>query len=260
MKPRRIDPLASVHPRAELGEGVVVGPFAVVGPGVQLADDVTVGPHAVLSGPTFVGARGRIHSHAAVGGPPQDRRHAGEPTTLRIGEDTEIREFATLHRGTARDRGETTVGARVLVMAYAHVAHDCIVGDDVVLANAATLAGHVVVDRFAVLAGLAAVGQHVRVGESAFVAAGAMVERDVPPFTIVSGDRARVRGLNAVGLARRGMPVDTVRALKRAHRALFLTRAPRAERIARARGLASSVPEVLMLVEFVESSVRGVCR
>jgi len=259
MSSNRVDPLASVHPRAELGGGVEIGPFAVVGPGVQIGEDVSIGPHAVIGGPTVVGARCRIHSHAVVGGAPQDRRHAGEPTTLHVGADTEIREFATLHRGTVRDRGDTQVGARVLVMAYVHVAHDCVVGDDVVLANAATLAGHVVVEPFATIAGLAAIGQRLCVGESAFVAAGAMVERDVPPFSVVSGDRARVRGLNRVGLARRGFPTETLRALKRAHRALFLSSAPRAERLRSARDAAGGVTEALRLVDFVAKSPRA-CR
>ena len=260
MIPNRVDPLARVDPRAELAGGVEVGPFAVVGPGVQIGPEATVGPHAVVFGPTVLGARCRVHAHAVVGGPPQDRRHGGEPTTLHVGPDTEIREFSTLHRGTARDRGDTRVGARVLVMAYAHVAHDCVVGDDVILANAATLAGHVTVEAFAIVAGMAAIGKRLRVGESAFVAAGAMVERDVPPFHIVSGDRARVRGLNRVGLERRGFSMGTIQALKRAHRVLFVSRAHLAERVAAARALAANAPEVQKLVDFVASSPGRICR
>ena len=256
----RIDPLASVDPRAELGGDVEVGPFAVVGPGVQVGARTSIGPHATVLGPSRIGSSCRIHAHAALGGAPQDLRHHGEPTTLHVGDGTEVREFATLNRGTARDRGDTTVGARVLLMAYAHVAHDCIVEDDVVLANGATLAGHVRVGRHAVLGGLCAVGQYLRVGESAFVAAGAMVERDVPPFHVVSGDRARVRGLNRVGLARKGIGAEAMAALKRAHRMLVRSRDPLDRRLAATRAALGSVPEVAALLTFYESSRRGVCR
>jgi UDP-N-acetylglucosamine acyltransferase len=256
----RVDPRACVDPRAELGVAVEVGPFAVVGPGVQVGDGTSIGAHATVLGPSRIGAGCRIHAHAVLGGPPQDLRHRGEPTTLHVGERTEVREFATLNRGTARDRGDTSVGARVLVMAYAHVAHDCVVDDDVVLANGAMLAGHVRIGRHAILGGLCAVGQHLRVGESAFVAAGAMVERDVPPFHVVGGDRARVRGINRVGLARRGFPPSVLAALRRAHRLLVRSRDPLDRRLAATRESLGSVPEVQRLLEFYESSERGVCR
>ncbi|GAC1357664.1 MAG: acyl-ACP--UDP-N-acetylglucosamine O-acyltransferase [Polyangiales bacterium] len=180
----------------------------------------------VVLGPTRLGPRVVVHPFAALGGPPQDRTYAGEPTELVIGEDTAIREHVTIHRGTAKDRGTTLVGARCMIMAGAHVAHDAIVGDECTIANACQLAGHCVLEDGAVLGGAAALAPFVRVGRVAFVAAGARVEHAVPPFHIAQGDRARVRALNMVGLKRRGLGEATIAALERTHRTIYRSRKP----------------------------------
>ena len=216
-----VDRTAIVDERARLAEDVVVGAYCVVGPSVTIAQGARLHSHVVVEGPTRIGARVVVHPFAVLGGAPQDRSHEGEPTELEIGDDTVIREHATLHRGTRKDRGKTSVGARCLLMVGVHVAHDVVVGDDCTIANACQLAGHSVLEDGVVLGGAAALAPFVRVGEAAFVAAGACVERDVPPFHIAQGDRARVRTLNVVGLRRRNVPSTSIDALERAHREIY---------------------------------------
>lgn len=252
-------PTAIVDRRAELDSTVEVGPYAVIGAGVRIGAGTVIGAHAVIEGPTQLGADNRIFPHAVLGTAPQDKSHAGEPTRLQIGSGNVFREHTTVHRGTARGRGVTVIGDRGLFMASSHVAHDCVVGDDVVVANAVLLAGHVEVGSWAVFGGLSAVSQSLRVGESAMVAAGAMVERDVPPFHIVAGDRAHVRALNRVGLRRRGLSAEAVAALRQAHRMLFRAGLPLAEAIVTTRRQLGAVPEVSRLLDFLQSARRGVC-
>lgn len=254
-----IHPTAVVDRDAELDATVEVGPYAVIGAGVRLGAGCTIGAHAVIEGPAELGAGNRVFAHAVLGMAPQDKRHGGGPTRLVIGRDNIFREFVTVHRGTTHGRGATAIGDRNLFMASSHVAHDCVVGDDVVMANGVLLAGHVEVGSHAVFGGLAAVGQMLRVGESAMIAAGAMVERDVPPFHVVSGDRARLRALNRVGLRRRGLSADAVLALRRAHRMLFRSGAPLAEAMVATRRELGAVPEVQRLLDFLASARRGVC-
>jgi UDP-N-acetylglucosamine acyltransferase len=255
-----VHPTAVVARPAELGRGVRIGPYAVIGPRVRLGAGTWVGAHAVVEGRTSVGADNRIFPFASVGGPPQDLKYRGEPSCLEIGCGNAIREYVTMNPGTEAGGMVTRVGNGSLFMASAHVGHDCDVGDAVVLANSAALAGHVVVEAHAIIGGLAGVHQFTRIGESAMCGAGAMVSQDVPPFCTASGDRARLFGLNLIGLRRRGFSDDTVRALKRAYRALFLGDEPREQALARARAAGGHVPEVAQLVAFVEGSERGVCR
>jgi UDP-N-acetylglucosamine acyltransferase len=198
-----IDERAVVSPKAIIGPGCRIGPLAVIGDDVRLGANCHVSAHSVVEGPTVMGEGNRIHPFACIGGPPQDKRHRDEPTELVIGEGNVFREYVTVNRGTVHGGGRTVVGDNNLFMAYSHIAHDCFVGDGVVLANHATVAGHTVIGDFAVFGGMAAVGTFLRIGESAMLAAGAMVEREVPPFCIVSGDRARLRAVNRVGLTRR---------------------------------------------------------
>lgn len=225
--PTRVDPLATVASTATLDDGVSVGPYAVVGDGVHLGADTRLLAHAVVLGPTTLGARNVVHPFAVLGGEPQDRSYRGEPTRLVVGDDNVFREHVTVNRGTAKDRGETRVGAGNLLLAGAHVGHDCVLGDGVLLTNAVLLGGHVTVGDHAVLGGGAAVAPFCGVGRIAFVAGGACVERDVPPFVIAAGDRARVRSLNVVGLERRGVPAASVTRLRGVFRRLFGGRAPR---------------------------------
>jgi len=221
-----IHPTAVIDPRAELARSVRIGAYAAIGPHVVLGDDVEIRSHVVIDGPTRIGARSVVHPFAAIGGPPQDRSYRGEPTRVEIAEDTIIREHVTIHRGTARGAGVTRIGARCFVMAGCHVAHDVQVGDDVTLAGGTLIAGHVVFEEGAVTGGGAAFAQFSRVGALAFVAAGAQVEHAVPPYHIAQGDRARVRGLNEVGLDRRGVPEGSRVQLRAAHRALYRSGRP----------------------------------
>jgi UDP-N-acetylglucosamine acyltransferase len=224
-----IHPSALVAEGAELGEGVVVGPLAIVEGDVVLGDGTRLDAHAVVRAGTTLGRGNVVHPFAVIGGEPQDKRHAGEPTRLAIGDDNVFREHVTAHRGTARGGGTTRIGSGCLFMAGAHVAHDALVGDGVVLANGTLLGGHVVLGDHVVTGGLVAIAPFVRVGTRAFLAGGAMVERDVPPFVIASGDRARVRALNRVGLERAGIGEAERAPLDRAFRAIFRGDAPRRE-------------------------------
>lgn len=222
----RVHSAAVVDPSARLADGVVVGPFCHVGPGVEIGEETELISHAVVLGPARIGRRNRVYPHATLGAPPQDRSYQGEPTELRIGDDNELREGVTVHRGTLKGNGITTIGSRCLLMVGAHIAHDCVVGDGVTLANYTSLGGHVTVEDGAVCGGHVAVAPFVRLGASCFVAGGSMVERNVPPFVIAEGNRARVRALNRVGLARAEVPEKSRVALDRAFRILFVAKSP----------------------------------
>ena len=254
-----IHPSAVVAPGAELGEGVRVEAFAVIGPHVRIGAGGWVGPHAVVEGRTTLGARVRIFQFASVGAVPQDLKYRGEPSTLEMGDDNVIREYVTLQPGTAGGGMVTRVGGGCLFMGSAHIGHDCIVGNNVILANGAALAGHVQVGDYAIIGALAGVHQFVRVGESALCAAGAMVSLDVPPFCIAAGDRARLFGLNSVGLRRRGMPAETRAAVKHAYRVLFQGSRGWRGALSAVRATSGSIPEVARLLEFLETSRRGLC-
>ena len=219
--PPRVHPSAVVESGARLANDVEVGPLCVVGSDVELGEGTELAAHATVLGPTRIGRRCRVYPHATLGGPPQDRSYSGEPTVLEVGDDNTFREQVTVHRGTAKGGGTTRIGSRCLLMVGAHVAHDCQLGDEVVLTNLATLGGHVQADSNVVCGGHVAVAPFVRLGRGCFLAGGAMVERDVPPFVIAAGDRARVRGLNRVGLRRMGVPEDSCRALLGAYRVLW---------------------------------------
>lgn len=255
-----IHPTAIVDPSAELGD-VELGPYAIVGPRVRLADGVVLGAHAVVGSDTEIGPRTRLDSHAVLGGDPQDLKHDGSVRTrLRVGADNVFREFSSAHRGSSGGRGETVVGDGNYFMANSHVAHDCTVGDGTMFANSAAIAGHVAVHDGAVLGGLCAVHQHARIGRLAMLGGGAMCAQDVPPFSVAQGDRARLYGLNVIGLRRAGMDIDTVGALKEAFRILFVNDMPRRTAIGMVQEQLGTVPEVVELVAFLESSARGVCR
>jgi UDP-N-acetylglucosamine acyltransferase len=256
----RIHPTAVVDPAAKLADDVEVGAFTVIGPGVELSSGVVVANHVSLSGLTRVGARTRIHPFAALGGDPQDRSFTGERTRLEIGCDNVIREGATIHVGTPHGGGCTRIGDDNLIMNGAHVAHDCQIGSHVIVASFVGLAGHVVVEDHAVLGAYTGVHQFSRIGESVMTAASAMLSRDAPPFAMMAGDRARVVGLNVVGLRRRGLDETAVRALKHAFHLLFSSRLRLDAALARVRAELADSPEVARLLRFLESSTRGVSR
>lgn len=253
-----IHPTAVVDPAAEIGD-VEIGPFAVIGPGVKLEDGVVVMAHAVVIGPTSIGAGTRIHPHATVGGDPQDLKYKGESSSLEIGRDNVIREYVTINRGTEVGGGVTRIGDSNLLMANSHVAHDCQVGSHCIFANSAAVAGHAQIQDRAVLGGLSGVHQHARIGRCAMVGAGAMASLDVPPFTIANGDRARLYGLNIIGLKRAGFNQSSISVLRDAYRELFGGTAPLRMAAERLRERYDQ-PEVHELARFIEGSVRGVCR
>jgi UDP-N-acetylglucosamine acyltransferase len=256
----QIHPTAIVDPRAELGD-VQVGPYAVIGAGVRLHDGVQIGAHAVIEGETEIGPRTAVHPHAVLGGPPQDRKHVlGGPSRLVIGADNVFRELSTAHRGTSTGRGQTVIGDRNYFMASSHVAHDCVVGSDTMFANSAAIAGHVEVGDGAVLGGLCAVHQHARIGRLAMIGGGGMCAQDVPPFMLAQGDRARLHGVNIIGLRRSGMDDATIQAIKDAFRLLFLGDLPRKTAISRVEEAHGQVAEIAELIAFLRASVRGTCR
>ena len=256
-----IDERAIVAPGAKLDPTVEVGPFAMIGENVEIGPGTVVGPFAMIDGWTKIGANCRIFHHASVGSIPQDLKYRGEPTTLTVGDGTIIREFATLNLGTVGGGGKTAVGKNCLLMAYSHVAHDCIVGDGVIMANSATLAGHVTVDDFVIIGGLSAVHQFVKLGEHSIVGGCSAVAQDVPPYVTVSGNRAKLYGLNLIGLKRRDFSEETVKALKKAYKAIFQTSKGLADTIVKLRESEDyKLPEVKKLVDFVANSERGVTR
>ncbi|HVG59454.1 MAG TPA: acyl-ACP--UDP-N-acetylglucosamine O-acyltransferase [Hyalangium sp.] len=256
----QVHPTAVVHPDAQLHETVEVGPFAVIGPKVKIGAGTRVGPHAVIEGRTTLGARNRVFQFSSLGAAPQDLKYAGEDTELVIGDENQIREFTTLHIGTAGGGGVTRVGNRNLIMANSHVAHDCVVGNGCILANSAALGGHVVVEDHVIFSGLTAVHQFTRIGKHAFVAGGAMVVMDVPPYCMAQGDRAELVGLNTVGLERHGFTEAQIGRIKEAYKILFRSKMQMTEALARLKAEYGGQPEIDHMVSFIEQSKRGLTR
>lgn len=254
-----VHPTAIVDPGAALGPRVVVGPYCIVGPGVQIGAGTTIGPHAVIQRDTTLGRGCSVGPGAVLGADPQDLKYRGEPTALEVGDETRIREYATLHRGTAAS-GRTVVGKRCYLMTYVHVAHDCVIEDDVVIANAVQLAGHVHVEANATIGGLTPIHQFVRIGRFALVGGGSRVPQDVPPFTRAAGNPMRLYGINTLALVRAGFPNEVRAALKHAYRLLFNSNLALSQAVERLRLESADVQEVMRLVDFVVSSQRGVLR
>jgi UDP-N-acetylglucosamine acyltransferase len=254
---------AIIQPGAKLAEDVEIGPYAIIGPHVSIGKGTKIGPHAVVEGWTTIGEYNQIFQLASVGAVPQDLKYQGEETYLKIGDRNIIREFATIHLGTVTGDGETTIGNGNLFMAYSHVAHDCHLGNGVVMANAATLAGHVTVEDYAILGGLCAVHQFTRIGAHVMIGGGTLVGHDIPPYTIVtSGERrdAALRGLNLVGLKRRGFSDEVINDLKKAYKILMFSKLKLQDAIARIRAEVPAGPEVNYFVDFIENAKRGICR
>ncbi len=254
-----IHPSAVVDPAAELGDGVEVGPYCGVGAGVRLGAGCQLQSHVALAGPSAIGAENVFYPFACVGGRSQDLKYTGEPTHLTIGDRNTFREFTTVHRATAPG-GTTRIGSSGNFLSYSHIAHDCVVGDEVIFSNNGTLAGHVEVGDRAVVGGLTAIHQFCRVGRLAITGGCSKIVQDVPPFTMVDGNPARARGINQVGLERAGYPKETVRALRDAFRVLYRLDLNTAQALEKIRAELGTVPEVGELVEFVEASQRGITR
>jgi UDP-N-acetylglucosamine acyltransferase len=252
-----IHPTAVIHPSAKIADCVEIGPYAVIGEGVTLHPRVQVGPHAVVEY-AEVGEACRIFAGAFVGTAPQDLKYRGERTKLILGPGCVVRECVTLNRGTAAT-GETRIGSRCLFMAYSHVAHDCIIGNEVILANSVAVAGHCEVGDACVIGGMVGLHQFVRVGKMAMIGAGAMVPLDIPPYTMAWGDRARLNGLNLIGLRRRGFHAEQISSLKKAYRELFSSEQPIADLLKQMGARQNSEP-VNDLIAFLSKSSRGFCR
>lgn len=255
-----IHPTAVIDPAAELAEDVSVGPYSVIEANVTIGAGTEIGPHVVIKGTTRIGSQNRIFQFASVGEEPQDKKYAGEPTALEIGDRNTIREFVTINRGTAQDDGVTRLGDDNWIMAYVHIAHDCRIGNETIFANNASLAGHVSVGDYAILGGFTLVHQFCQIGAYSLTAFGSGISKDVPPFVTVGGTPAKAHGLNMEGLRRRGFPEESRKALRRAYRTLYRESLSLQDALAALREQAASCAEVGMLVEFLEQQSRGIVR
>ncbi len=254
-----IHPSAILDPSAVVGAGVRIGPYCVIGPGVQLGDDCRLHNHVVIDGPTRIGRGNEFYPFAAIGHRSQDLKYAGEPTALRIGDGNVFREFCTIHRST-RQGGETVIGSHGNFLAYTHIAHDCFVGDHVVFSNNGTLAGHVEVQDHAVISGFSGIHQFCRVGRHAITGGWSKAVQDVPPFFIADGNPAEARGVNTVGLERRGFEEATIRIIKEAYRILYRSNLNTSQAVERLEESFPGSPEIGELLAFIRSSQRGIVR
>jgi UDP-N-acetylglucosamine acyltransferase len=256
-----IDPRAVVAPGAQLAADVQVGPYTVIGPDVVIGKGTWVGPHVVINGHTTIGEGNKIFQFASIGEAPQDKKYAGEPTRLQIGNRNVIREYCTISRGTVHDKGVTTLGDDNLLMAYTHVAHDCVLGNNVIMVNLAMIAGHVTLGDWAILSGYCGVHQHCRVGAHAFIANNCGVTRDVPPYVMAVGNPAVPHSINTEGLKRRGFTAEQIRNLRNAYRVLYRSDLPLASALEQLSELAKSQPELRPFVEFISvGEGRGLIR
>lgn len=256
----KIHPTALVSPRAEVAETATIGPYCVIGDHVRIGRETKIESHVVIGGHTELGERNTVFPFVSIGSPPQDVGYKGEDTRVSIGNDNLIKEFVTINRATTKQDWVTIVGNENFLMAYAHVAHDCRLGNRIIMSNAATLGGHTEIGDCATLGGLAATHQFVRIGAYAFVGGKSGVDRDVPPFMMIAGERARLYGVNRRGLRRHGFSQEVIDGLKKAYRIIWRDEGPLAEAITRAREEVPSSPQLEMLLRFFEGSKRGVLR
>lgn len=255
-----IDPRAIVAPDAEIADGVEIGPYTIIGAGVKIGAGTWVGPHAVINGPTTLGRDNKVFQFASIGDAPQDRKYAGEPTRLEVGDRNVFREFCTINRGTAGGRNVTRIADDCLFMAYSHVAHDCIVGSRVVMSNCTALAGHVELGDWVILSGYSAIHQFCKVGAHAFLANNAAVTRDVPPYLLVAGSPAEPKGINSEGLKRRGFDAVQIANIKNAYRIFYRSKLKLAEATEQLKALVPSQPEIKPFVDFLAASERSIIR
>src|SRR5271169_1512075 len=255
-----IHPTALIHPNARLADDVTVGAYSIIGEHVEVGAGTSVGPHVVIEGHTRIGKNNRIFQFNSLGGIPQDKKYAGEPMRLEIGDNNIIREYCTFNIGTAQDAGVTQVGNNNWIMAYVHLAHDCHVGSDIVLANSVQLAGHVRVDDFAILGGFVGVHQFCQVGAHVMVGGGCLLFQDLPPYVMVGGNPAVPHGINSEGLKRRGFSSGTIMAIKRAYKTLYKSGLPLEQAKDEIGAQAAEHPELKMFTEFLARSTRGIIR
>ena len=255
-----IHPTAIVSSKAEIASDVQIGPYSVIAENVSIGSGTVIGPHVIIEPYVSIGSNCHIFQYASVGTQPQAVKFKGEKTFVKIGNGTVVREFATINRGTAFGTGVTEIGEQNLLMAYCHVAHDCQTGREVILANNATLGGHIVIGDHVTVGGLVAIHQYVRIGEYAYVGGKSGVPKDIPPYVIATGDRAKLYGLNRVGLKRHGFPETTVNELKKVYRIFFRIGITLNEAIERAQAELDHLPEVINFINFIKSSQRGITR
>lgn len=255
-----VHPTAIISPGAIVGENVKIGPYSVIGPNVQIGEGTVVGPHVVIEGFTEIGDNCHIFQFVSIGAAPQDLKFGGEKSKVIIGKNNTIREFVTIHSSTSADIGMTYIGDNNLLMAYCHVAHNCKLENNIVMANAANLAGHIHVEDFAIIGGLSGIHQFTRIGCHSIIGGASAVVYDIPPYVTVSGNRAKPYGLNLVGLKRRGFKKETIAALKRAYKIIYRSSLLLSVALERVKVEVDDLPEVRHFVEFIENTKRGICR
>lgn len=255
-----IHPTAIVHPGAQLASDVEVGPYSIIGENVTVDEGNRIGSHVVLEGNVRIGRNNRIFQFASIGGPPQDKKYDGESTAVDIGDGNTIREYVTINRGTAQDVGITRIGDDNWIMAYVHFAHDCQIGSHAIFANACQMAGHVHVGDWAILGATTLVHQFVKIGAHSFTAMGTFLQQDLPPCVTAAGNPARPYGINSEGLRRRGFTPETIHGLKRAYRTLYRSSLALEEARTALQEQVSGCPEILVLVDFLAMSTRGIVR
>lgn len=251
---------AVIHPSAKIASNVSIGPFSVIGPDVEIGEGCWIGPHVVINGPTRLGKNNKIFQFASIGEDPQDKKFNGEETWLIVGDGNVFRECTTITRGTAHGTGKTIIGNNNLLMAYVHIAHDCIIGDETVFSNNASIAGHVRVDNFANLSGFVGVHQFCSIGQYSFCAGGSIIVKDVPPFITVQGYPASVHGLNSEGLKRRQFDSETLVNMKRAYKVLYREGLTLEEAVAKLETMVEQCPPIKLLIDFIKASERGIIR
>ena len=255
-----IHPTAIVHPHARIAEGVEIGPYSVIGEHVSISRDTKIASHVLIEGWTTIGERNNIHSFSSIGAPPQDIGYRGEETYLDIGNDNVIRECATVHRATTKEDRRTAIGDKNFLMAYSHVAHDCKLGNNIIMANSVALGGHIVIGDHAILGGIVAVHQFVKIGSYAIIGGQSAVSLDIPPYVSAAGNRAQLYGLNLVGLKRKGFSDAAITTLKKAYKIIFRSGLTQDEAIHKALEDFPGSPEVQTLVDFIRTSKRGITR
>ncbi len=256
-----IDPGAIIHADACIGTNVSVGPYSVIGAGVEIASGCRIGPHAVIKGPTKIGKNNKIFQFCSIGDDPQDKKYEGESdSVLEIGDNNVIREFCSINRGTGHGGGCTRLGNNNWIMAYVHIAHDCLIGNHCTFANNTTLAGHVSIDDYVILGGFTGVHQFCRIGKNSFSAIASVIVKDVPPYLMMSGNTAKPTGLNKEGLKRNGFPSATIDQLKKAYKVIYREGLLLKDALEKIAALESDCPEVEEFVRFIKSSERGIAR
>ena len=255
-----IDPTAKIDSHAELADDVSVGPFSVIGADVKVDAGTVIGPHVVIKGPTSIGKENRIYQFSSIGEDPQDKKYASEVTRLEIGDRNTIREFTSMHRGTRQDNSVTRIGNDNLFMAYTHVAHDCIIGDHVIMANGASLAGHVHLNDHAILGGFTLVHQFTQIGQYSFAAMGSAITQDIPPFVMVGGKPTRPHGINSVGMERNGISAEDIRLIRNAYKIIYKMNLRLEDAIEQMEDLASNSKQLSEMVSFLRNVRRGILR